>query len=78
MPLSLLEAIRNLDTPLEDGLHDMAPEQDPRRLGLSATVAAQIRRYAEQVERDESVPRDEAVSVFRLVGRRHPHKFTML
>ena len=71
MPLSLLEAIRNLDTPLEDGLHDMAPEQDPRRLGLSATVAAQIRRYAEQVERDESVPRDEAVSVFRLVGRRH-------
>jgi predicted hydrocarbon binding protein len=33
-------------------------------------VAAQIARYRALVERDTSVPRDEAVSVFRLVGRR--------
>lgn len=70
VPLSLLEAIRNLDTPLEDGLSDISPELGSRRLGLSSTVAAQIRRYQEQVAQAESVPADEAVSVFRLVGRR--------
>jgi hypothetical protein len=70
IPLSLLEAIRNLDTPLADGLSDISPELGARRLGLSSTVAAQIRRYHAQVERSETVPVDEAVSVFRLVGRR--------
>jgi hypothetical protein len=70
IPLSLLGAIRNLDTPLADGLSDISPELGARRLGLSSTVAAQIRRYQEQVERSEAVPGDEAVSVFRLVGRR--------
>ena len=70
VPLSLLEAIRNLDTPLEDGLSDISPELGSRRLGLSATVAAQIRRYQEQVVQAEDVPAEEAVSVFRLVGRR--------
>lgn len=39
-----------------------------KRLGLSATVAAQIARYR-TLGYDE-IPRDEAVSVFRLVGRR--------
>jgi hypothetical protein len=70
IPLSLLEAIRNLDTPLNDGLTDVAPELDARRFGLSGTVAAQIRRYGEQAARMDMVTSDEAVSVFRLVGRR--------
>ncbi len=70
VPLSLLEAIRNLDTPLADGLSDISPELGARRLGLSGTVAAQIRRYQEQVTRAERVEVEEAVSVFRLVGRR--------
>jgi hypothetical protein len=70
IPLSLLEAIRNLDTPVEDGLDERSPELVTKRLGLSSTVAAQIARYREAAERDGSVPRDEAVSVFTLVGRR--------
>lgn len=70
IPLSLLEALRNLDTPVEDGLEELAGEIVSKRLGLSATVAAQIARYQDQVRKDEGVTTDEAVSVFRLAGRR--------
>ena len=70
IPLSLLEAIRNLDTPLDDGLNELAGETVSKRLGLSSTVAQQIERYREAVEHNASVPSEEAVSVFRLVGRR--------
>jgi len=45
IPLSLLEALRNLDTPVEDGMDELAEEIAVRRLGLSPTVAAQIQRY---------------------------------
>jgi hypothetical protein len=70
IPLSLLEAIRNLDTPVEDGLDELAEEIAVRRLGLSPTVAAQIQRYRQTAERDGGVDADEAISVLRLVGRR--------
>ena len=70
IPLSLLEAIRNLDTPVEDGLEELAGEMVSKRLGLSPTVAAQIARYRESAKRDGQVPVDEAISVFRLVERR--------
>lgn len=70
IPLSLLEALRNLDTPVEDGLEELAGEIVAKRLGLSATVAAQIARYEGQVKRSEPVSVDEAISVFRLAGRR--------
>jgi hypothetical protein len=70
VPLSLLEAIRNLDTPLDDGLNELADETVSKRLGLSATVAQQIERYREDAARNGKVPPDEAISVFRLVGRR--------
>ena len=70
IPLSLLEAIRNLDTPVEDGLDELAEEIVVRRLCLSPTVAAQIQRYRQAVERDAPVDQDEVVSVLRLVGRR--------
>jgi hypothetical protein len=70
IPLSLLEAIRNLDTPLADGLEELAEEIVARRLGLSPTVAAQIQRYREAMDRDAGVALDEVISVFRLVGRR--------
>jgi len=70
IPLSLLEAIRNLDTPVEDGLDELAEEIAVRRLGLSPTVAAQIQRYKHATERDGAVEADEALSVLRLVGRR--------
>ncbi len=70
IPLSLLEALRNLDTPQDDGLAEIADEVVSKRLGLSNTVAAQIERYQEGVEDRQDVSRDEAVGVFRLVGRR--------
>ena len=70
IPLSLLEAIRNLDTPVEDGLDELAEEIAVRRLGLSPTVAAQIQRYRHATEKDSGVDLDEVVSVLRLVGRR--------
>jgi hypothetical protein len=70
IPLSLLEAIRNLDTPVEDGLDELAEEIVVRRLGLSPTVAAQIQRYRQSAGRDVAVDFDETISVFRLVGRR--------
>lgn len=70
LPLSLLEAIRNLDTPVEDGLDELAEEIVVRRLGLSPTVAAQIQRYRTTAEREGRVELDEVVSVLRLVGRR--------
>ena len=70
IPLSLLEAIRNLDTPVEDGLEELAEEITARRLGLSPTVAAQIQRYRQAADKRGSVDLDETVSVLRLVGRR--------
>jgi predicted hydrocarbon binding protein len=70
IPQSLLEAIRNLDTPLDDGLNELAEETVSKRLGLSTTVAQQIERYRETAEGDGTVPAEEAISVFRLVGRR--------
>ena len=70
VPLSLLEALRNLDTPVEDGLEELAGEIVAKRFGLSGTVAAQIQRYQEAYRRGLPVPLEETVAVFRLVGRR--------
>ena len=70
IPQSLLEAIRNLDTPLDDGLNELAGETVAKRLGLSTTVAQQIERYHEQALKDTAVPADEVVQIFRLIGRR--------
>jgi hypothetical protein len=70
IPQSLLEAIRNLDTPLDDGLNELASETISKRLGLSTTVAQQIERYREQALKDAAVPADEVIQIFRLIGRR--------
>ncbi len=70
VPLSLLEAMRNLDTPVEDGLEELAPEIVAKRFGLSATVAAQIERYQQALGVGDRVGHDEALGVFRLVARR--------
>ena len=70
LPLSLLEAMRNVDTPVEDGLEELAGEIVSKRLGLSPTVAAQIARYDWAAGRRAPVAVDEALAVFRLVGRR--------
>ncbi len=70
VPLSLLEALRNLDTPVGDGLEELAGEIEDKLFGLSSTVAAQIERYQDAYRRGFPVPLEEAVAVFRLVGRR--------
>lgn len=70
IPQSLLEAIRNLDTPLDDGLNELAGEMVAKRLGLSHTVALQIERYQESASRNQLVPENEVILIFRLVGRR--------
>ncbi|MGH7509481.1 MAG: hypothetical protein ACREMZ_08420 [Gemmatimonadales bacterium] len=70
IPLSLFEAIRNLDTPVEDGLEELSDEIATRKLGLSPTVAAQIQRYRQTAERRGTVDQEEIISVLRLVGRR--------
>lgn len=70
LPLSLLEAMRNVDSPVEDGLAELAGEIVAKRLGLSPTVAVQIARYDWAAGRGAPVSREEALAVFRLVGRR--------
>lgn len=70
IPLSLLEAIQNIDTPLDDGLGALEPELAAKRLGLSPTVAAQAGRYRDNLRGGDPVGDEEVLAVFRLVGRR--------
>ncbi|MEO8480501.1 MAG: hypothetical protein ABI542_12830 [Gemmatimonadota bacterium] len=70
LPLSVLEAVQNIDTPADDGLGALEYELSAKRLGLSATVTAQIGRYRVQAGHGGDVDREEALAVFRLVGRR--------
>ncbi|HRP08525.1 MAG TPA: hypothetical protein PLL69_08555 [Gemmatimonadales bacterium] len=70
IPLALLEAVQNIDTPADDGLGALEHELAVKRLGLSPTVAAQIGRYRERAEVGDEIDRDEVLAVFRLVGRR--------
>jgi hypothetical protein len=70
LPLAILEAVQNIDTPADDGLGALEHELAAKRLGLSPTVAAQVKRYRERAEAGEDLDRDEALAVFRLVGRR--------
>src|SRR5258705_4851114 len=70
VPLAVLEAVRNLDTPVEDGLSEFAEELLVKRLGLSSTVAMQLERYEGLVRRDARVEADQLEALLRLVGRR--------
>ncbi|HQW67484.1 MAG TPA: hypothetical protein PLJ23_10630 [Gemmatimonadales bacterium] len=70
LPLAVLEAVQNIDTPPDDGLGALQDELASKRLGLSPTVAAQVARYRERASGGEEVPGEEALAVFRLVGRR--------
>ena len=71
VPLMLLEAVRIVDTPDEDDAEiEFVEELRTKRLGLSETVRAQIRRYEEAVRRGSAVSFDEATGIARLVGRR--------
>jgi predicted hydrocarbon binding protein len=70
LPLSLLEAVRSVDAPQDDQEAELVPELRNKRLGLSETVYAQIRRYSAAAKKKERTPQDEAVALARLIGRR--------
>jgi predicted hydrocarbon binding protein len=70
LPLSLLEAVRNVDTPQGDLEAEFVAELRNKRLGLSDTVHAQIKRYGEAVRRQQRPMQDEAVALAKLIGRR--------
>ncbi len=70
LPLSLLEAVRSVDAPHDDQDAEYVPELRNKRLGLSETVYAQIRRYTAAVKKSHRAPQEEAVALARLIGRR--------
>ena len=70
LPLSLLEAVRNVDTPQGEFEAEYVPELRNKRLGLSDTVYAQIRRFTEAVKKKQRTGHDEVAALARLIGRR--------
>jgi selenocysteine lyase/cysteine desulfurase len=71
VPLSLLEAVRSVDIPEgEDVDVEYVQEHRNKRLGLSDTVIAQIRRYKEALKRNQQISIEEASGIARLIGRR--------
>jgi predicted hydrocarbon binding protein len=70
LPLAVLEAVKNLDTPVEDGLSEFAEELLVKRLGLSPTIAMQLAEYEQLVRRDARVDAGHVEALLRLVGRR--------
>ena len=56
VPLSLLEAVRTVDIPEGDDVEvEYVQEHRNKRLGLSETVIAQIRRYKEALKRNQQI-----------------------
>jgi predicted hydrocarbon binding protein len=70
LPLSFLEAVRNVDSPVEDFEAELVGELRNKRLGLSDTVYNQIRRFNDAVKRNQRASLDEAIALARLLGRR--------
>jgi predicted hydrocarbon binding protein len=69
LPLSLLEAVRDVDKPA-DLESEFVDELRNKRLGLSDTVYLQIKRYAESVRKGQRAAHDESVALAKLIGRR--------
>jgi hypothetical protein len=70
VPLAVLEAVKNLDTPVEDGLTEFADELLVKRLGLSSTVQMQLAEFEQLVRKDARVEPSHVEALLRLVGRR--------
>jgi predicted hydrocarbon binding protein len=69
LPLSLLEAVRDVDTP-GDLDSEFVDELRNKRLGLSDTVYVQIKRYSDAVKKRQRTGQDESVGLAKLIGRR--------
>ena len=70
LPLSLLEAVRNVDTPMDQLDTEFVDELRNKRLGLSDTVYAQIKRHTDAAKRGHRIGQDESVALAKLIGRR--------
>jgi len=70
LPLSLLEAVRNVDTPSDQLDAEYVDELRNKRLGLSDTIYAQIKRHNEAVKRGHRTGQEESVALAKLIGRR--------
>jgi len=70
LPLSLLEGVRAVDRPVVEPETEFVDELRNKRLGLSDTVQAQIRRYTDAVRRRQRTANDEVEALARLIGRR--------
>lgn len=70
LPLSLLEAVRNVDTPSDQTDAEYVDELRNKRLGLSDTIYAQIKRHTEAARRGHRTSQDEAIALAKLIGRR--------
>jgi hypothetical protein len=70
LPLSLLEAVRDIDTPNDQAEAELVDDLRNKRFGLSDTVYVQIRRYTEAVKRGVRTSHEDSVALARLVGRR--------
>lgn len=70
LPLSLLEAVRTVDRPSDELDAEFVAELRNKRLGLSDTIYAQIRRHVEAVKRRQRLPQEESISLAKLIGRR--------
>src|SRR3569833_106918 len=69
LPLSLLEAVSDVGTP-SDQETEYVDELRNKRLGLSETIYAQIKRHTEAVRRGQRTVQDEPIALARLIGRR--------
>jgi predicted hydrocarbon binding protein len=69
-PLSLLEAVRNVDTPSDTLDAEYVDELRNKRLGLSDTIYIQIKRHTEAVRRGQRTGQDEVIALAKLIGRR--------
>jgi hypothetical protein len=70
LPLSFLEAVRNVDTPVEDFEAELVSDLRNKRLGLSDTIYNQIKRFSDAVKRGQRTSFEEATGLARLLGRR--------
>jgi predicted hydrocarbon binding protein len=63
--------VRSVDIPEGDDVDvEYVQEHRNKRLGLSDTVIAQIRRYKEAMKHNQPIALNEAAGIARLIGRR--------
>lgn len=70
VPLSLLQALREVDSPEGEAEAEYVDELRNKRLGLSNTVFDQIRKYVTAVKEGRPIAIVEATGISTLIGRR--------